>query len=55
VARASGEGYAGMRLHTPARHARARAFYDREGWTTAHPPFYEPMLGLELVTYRLGL
>jgi GNAT superfamily N-acetyltransferase len=55
VSAATGEGYRGMRLHTPAGHARARAFYEREGWTSAHPPFYEPMLGLELVTYRLGL
>jgi putative acetyltransferase len=55
VAAATGEGYAGMRLHTPAGHARARAFYEREGWSTAHPPFYEPMLGLDLVTYRLAL
>jgi hypothetical protein len=44
-----------MRLHTPAEHARARAFYEREGWTAASPPFYEPMLGLTLVTYRREL
>lgn len=55
VAAASHEGYAAMRLHTPAEHARARAFYEREGWRAADPPFYEPMLGLELVTYRLRL
>jgi GNAT superfamily N-acetyltransferase len=55
VAAATHEGYAGMRLHTPAEHARARAFYEREGWTAADPPFYEPMLGLALVTYRLKL
>ena len=55
VAEATGEGYAGMRLHTPAEHARARAFYEREGWTAASPPFYEPLLGLTLVTYRIRL
>jgi len=55
VAEATHEGYAGMRLHTPADHARARAFYEREGWTAADPPFYEPMLGLGLVTYRRRL
>lgn len=55
VAEATREGYAGMRLHTPAEHARARAFYEREGWSAPDPPFYEPMLGLALVTYRLGL
>jgi GNAT superfamily N-acetyltransferase len=55
VAAATTEGYAGMRLHTPADHMRARAFYEREGWTAADPPFYEPMLGLALVTYRRRL
>jgi GNAT superfamily N-acetyltransferase len=55
VASATDEGYTGMRLHTPAGHARARAFYEREGWTAANPPFYEPMLGLPLVTYRIRL
>jgi GNAT superfamily N-acetyltransferase len=55
VEAATREGYSGMRLHTPAAHRRARGFYEREGWTSGHPPFYEPMLGLDLVTYRLGL
>src|SRR4051794_25329078 len=55
VADAAREGYAGMRLHTPAEHARARAFYAREGWSAASSPFYEPMLGLTLVTYRRDL
>src|SRR6476469_6882811 len=32
MAAATAEGYAAMRLHTPAEHARARAFYEREGW-----------------------
>jgi GNAT superfamily N-acetyltransferase len=53
-ARASGS-YTAMRLHTPAEHARARRFYEREGWTADAPPFYEPMLGLTLVTYRRAL
>jgi hypothetical protein len=53
-ARAAGR-YAAMRLHTPAEHARARRFYEREGWTADAPPFYEPMLGLTLVTYRRAL
>jgi GNAT superfamily N-acetyltransferase len=55
VETATAEGYAAMRLHTPAEHTRARAFYEREGWTAATPPFYEPILGLTLVTYRLEL
>jgi putative acetyltransferase len=55
VAAAREDGYAGMRLHTPAEHARARRFYEREGWEAATQPFYEPMLGLTLVTYRREL
>jgi GNAT superfamily N-acetyltransferase len=55
VAEAEGAGYGGMRLHTPAEHARARAFYEREGWIPDLPPYYEPMLGLTLVTYRRRL
>jgi GNAT superfamily N-acetyltransferase len=54
-AAAGDEGYTAMRLHTPAEHARARAFYEREGWHAASAPFYEPMLGLTLVTYRVPL
>jgi GNAT superfamily N-acetyltransferase len=48
-------GFAAMRLHTPAEHARARAFYEREGWCSDGDVFYEPMLGLTLVTYRRPL
>ena len=55
VEAATAEGYAAMRLHTPSAHARARAFYEREGWTAPAQPFYEPLLGLTLVTYRLEL
>jgi hypothetical protein len=47
--------YTAMRLHTPAEHGRARRFYEREGWTADAPAFYEPMLGLALVTYRRAL
>jgi GNAT superfamily N-acetyltransferase len=48
-------GFNRMRLLTPSEHARARAFYEREGWTTDGDAIYEPMLGLVLVTYRLPL
>ncbi len=41
-----------LRLHTPAEHARARAFYEREGWSAAATRCYEPMLGLVLISYR---
>ena len=32
VAEAAAQGYGAMQLDTPARQARARAFYEREGW-----------------------
>ena len=40
------------RLYTPALQARARRFYEREGWTLHDGPFPEPHLGLDLVEYR---
>jgi GNAT superfamily N-acetyltransferase len=52
---AAARGYQAMRLYTPARHARARAFYEREGWTTDGLETLEPMIGLDLVTYRRSL
>jgi GNAT superfamily N-acetyltransferase len=48
-------GWAELRLQTPSEHGRARAFYEREGWTTDGEPLYEPTLGLVLVTYRRAL
>ena len=55
VAAAGARGRTGMRLHTPTAHARARAFYEREGWTPTGEEYYEAMLGLELVEYRRSL
>lgn len=55
VAAATDAGYRGMRLHTPAEHGRARAFYEREGWRLDGESFHDPMLGLALVTYRRGI
>jgi GNAT superfamily N-acetyltransferase len=52
VAEAGRQGYSTMRLYTPAAHARARAFYERRGWTAEAAPFAEPMMGLDLVEYR---
>jgi GNAT superfamily N-acetyltransferase len=48
-------GFATMRLHTPAAQARARRFYEREGWTTAGPPFDDADFGLPLVEYRRAI
>jgi hypothetical protein len=52
---AAREGYETIRLYTPHGAARARAFYEREGWALAPPAFAEPLLGLDLVEYRRGL
>ena len=55
LAEATARGYGVMRLYTPAGQARARAFYEREGWTTDGVVWFEPMLALDLVEYRRGL
>jgi GNAT superfamily N-acetyltransferase len=55
VEEAARRGYASMRLFTPARNARARAFYEREGWVTDGVEVYEPLLGLDIVQYRRHL
>jgi ribosomal protein S18 acetylase RimI-like enzyme len=55
VAEATARGYEAMRLYTPAGQARARRFYEREGWTTDGVLRYEPMLAFDLVEYRRGL
>jgi hypothetical protein len=44
-----------MRLFTPEGQARARAFYERRGWTTDGAARHEPMLALDLVEYRRPL
>jgi GNAT superfamily N-acetyltransferase len=41
------------RLFTPAGQARARRFYEREGWRLHDGPYLIPGLGLEVVEYRL--
>ena len=55
VEEARRRGFAAMRLFTPADHARARRFYEREGWTQRAEPFAEPRLGMALVEYRYAL
>jgi GNAT superfamily N-acetyltransferase len=55
VAAGRERGYTTMRLFTPSEQARARRFYEREGWTLAGAPAFAPALGLELVEYRLAL
>jgi GNAT superfamily N-acetyltransferase len=48
-------GFSSIRLFTPAEQARARRFYEREGWELASEPFHDPDFGLALVEYRRGL
>jgi GNAT superfamily N-acetyltransferase len=52
---ATRRGYSSIRLYTPWGAARARAFYEREGWEQAGRAFAEPLLGLDLVEYRRPL
>jgi GNAT superfamily N-acetyltransferase len=56
VAEATRRGYSTFRLYAAAPQARARRFYEREGWTAAGPPFVEKAWGeIELVEYRRSL
>jgi GNAT superfamily N-acetyltransferase len=51
VEQAAAEGFRRMRLGTPTGQARARRFYEREGWTATGEPWAEQPLGLELIEY----
>jgi GNAT superfamily N-acetyltransferase len=47
--------YVAMRLFVAAGQARARRFYEREGWAAVAEPFHEERLGLDMVEYRRPL
>ena len=51
---AARQGYAAMRLYTPTAQARARRFYEREGWVLEGDSPESPM-GMPLVEYRRRL
>ena len=55
MAEAARRGFTSIRLYTPSGQARARRFYEREGWTTVGDPFVQEDIGLELVEYRRPL
>jgi len=55
IAAAAGRGFRLMRLFTPVAQARARRFYEREGWRTHGEPAMDAGLGLEVVEYRRAL
>jgi hypothetical protein len=51
---AARRGFPTIRLFTPVGQARARRFYEREGWEERGEPFDAP-LGLSLIEYRREL
>jgi GNAT superfamily N-acetyltransferase len=55
IGEARRRGFTTMRLFTPAGQARARRFYEREGWRPAGEEFYAPGPDLALVEYRCAL
>jgi GNAT superfamily N-acetyltransferase len=48
-------GYATAQLWTPRDHARARRFYEREGWTATDRSQSSEELGLDLILYEREL
>jgi GNAT superfamily N-acetyltransferase len=55
IENATARGFVAIRLFTPAENLRARAFYEREGWSTDGVVMPEPLLGIDLVQYRRDL
>ncbi len=55
ISAARRRGYSHMRLFTPAAQARARRFYEREGWVQAGDEFHSPGPDLVIVEYRIRL
>jgi GNAT superfamily N-acetyltransferase len=54
-AEATARGFTAMRLFTPALQARARRFYEREGWHLASGPHPHHAMQIEMVEYRRPL
>jgi GNAT superfamily N-acetyltransferase len=48
-------GCTGAQLWTPLDHARARRFYEREGWETSGRVDYSPDIKLDLILYERAL
>ena len=48
-------GYNQAQLWTPEAHARARAFYEREGWTASSLVQFSPELDLDVILYERAL
>ena len=52
---ADARGFTELRLFVAAGQARARRFYEREGWLPASDPFDDPSWGLTFIEYRCKL
>jgi GNAT superfamily N-acetyltransferase len=48
-------GFGSARLFTPAGQARARRFYEREGWAAVADPFFDELIGFDVIEYRRPL
>ena len=48
-------GFETAQLWTPLRHTRARAFYEREGWSASEERQFSPILKLDLILYERPL
>jgi len=48
-------GFTTGQLWTPTDHARARAFYEREGWRATDERFFSPDLALDLTRFEIDL
>lgn len=55
IEEATRQAYTAMRLYTPSGQARARRFYEREGWRATGTHTVHADLGLEMVEYRRRL
>jgi GNAT superfamily N-acetyltransferase len=55
VEAAAARGFTKLRLFVAAGQARARRFYEREGWVPAGDPFDDPVPGLTMIEYRYEL
>jgi len=55
VEASGGLGMTQLRLYVAEGQARARRFYEREGWHAAGEPYHDPSPGLRMVEYRRSL
>ena len=49
---ATKRGFTALRLFVAEGQARARRFYEREGWQSTGEPFFDAVPGLSMVEYR---